>query len=141
LLGTVQDGQVNLSAFGHLCEVFWREIPIHFPKVDLDAFIIMPNHIHGVIGIKDSIDVSKTAVHESFRSPATGSLATIIRSFKSAATRSINDVRETPGSPVWQKGFYEHIVRNERDLIRIRSYIELNPSNWTQDPENVDASG
>jgi len=67
----------------------------------------------------------------SFGKPISGSLSTVIRSFKSAVTKQINEIRNTPGDPVWQRNYYEHIIRNELELSRIREYIKNNPLRWT----------
>jgi REP element-mobilizing transposase RayT len=137
LFSLVENGLVNVTAFGHLTELCWQAIPSHFNGVDVDAFVVMPNHLHGIIVIDDH---QGTACHapttEAFGRPVGASLATIIRPFKSAASKEINEVRETPGAPVWQRGFYERVIRSERELIRFRAYIEDNPSRWASDPEN-----
>ncbi len=73
---------------------------------------------------------------EGFGKPVSGSIPTIIRAYKSAVTKRINEVRGTPGKPVWQRHYYEHIVRNESELSRIREYITTNPVCWPFDPEN-----
>jgi hypothetical protein len=78
---------------------------------------------------------------EQFGKPVHGSLPTIVRSFKSATTRHINILRGTPGAPVWQRNYYEHIIRNEDALHRIRQYIATNPLRWHLDRENADRTG
>jgi len=119
------------------------DIPRHFPHVELDAFVIMPNHIHGIIVITSDPDVGarhavplRMAPHaEQFGKPVPGSLSTIVRSFKSAATKRINVWRGTPGAPVWQRNYYEHILRDEASWERVREYIAHNPLRWTEDRE------
>jgi putative transposase len=73
---------------------------------------------------------------EQFGKPISGSLPTIVRSFKSAATKLINELRSTPRAPVWQRNYYEHVIRNEDDLNEIREYILSNPVKWDLDSEN-----
>ena len=79
-----------------------------------------------------------TPKYESFGKPVAGSIPTIIRGFKSTVTKQINELRNTPGAPLWQRNYYEHIVRNEKSLNRIRQYIINNPANWENDIENVE---
>ncbi|GAB4524986.1 MAG: hypothetical protein OHK0046_40260 [Anaerolineae bacterium] len=120
-----------LSTLGCVIEECWEVIPDHFPHVNLDAFIIMPNHLHGIVLIEDSAQPSV----EAFARPAAGSLATIMRSFKSAATTKINRIRQTPGQGVWQRNYYEHVIRNQTDLDRIRTYIMAKLARWEEDGE------
>jgi len=99
----------------------WDEIPSHFP-VELDAFVVMPNHVHGIVVL-----------------PRVGHarpLQTIVGTFKSAAARSVNRLRGTPGEPVWQRGYFERVVRSERELEALRGYVLNNPDAWYADPEN-----
>jgi REP element-mobilizing transposase RayT len=136
----------------------WLAIPDHFPHTALDAFVIMPNHIHGVIWIVDASNVGArhavplpntvplpNAVHQSqpeqFGNPIVGSIPTIVRSFKSAATKRINEYRGTPGATVWQRNYYEHIIRTEETLARVRDYILTNPLRWHLDRDNPNCTG
>ena len=103
----------------------WDEVPAHFDAVDVDAFVVMPNHVHGVLLLRDGAP----------------RLPTIVGSFKSAASREINATRGSPGAYVWQRGYYERVVRTEEELEAVRRYILDNPSAWTSDPENPARSG
>ena len=100
----------------------------------------MPNHFHGIVWItrpcRGKARLAPTGGR--FGRPKPGSLPTIIGSFKSAVTKRINRLRHTPGFPVWQRNYYERVIRNDRELNAIREYIQNNPRNWEQDPENVD---
>ena len=106
----------------------------------------MPNHIHGII-VLDGIVGERHAVPlqpnadpkhvEQFGKPVSGSIPTIVRSFKSAAARHINIRRDSPGIPVWQRNYYEHIIRDENALHQIRRYIIHNPLNWKTDEQNI----
>jgi len=96
----------------------------------------MPDHLHGIVIIHNTGTARRAPTPERFGKPAAGSLPTIIRSFKSAATKRINAYRGTPGTQVWQRGFFEHVVRNREDLNRIREYILNNPARWELDREN-----
>jgi len=130
VLGDVAAGAMVLSQMGRIVRACWGEIPDHFAHVELDASVVMPDHIHGIIVIVEGTAcralnraLNRAPTTESFGKPVPGSLPTIIRSFKSAATRLINQHRGTPGARVWQRNYYEHLIRNERALARIRRYI------------------
>nr|VFK56562.1 MAG: Transposase IS200 like [Candidatus Kentron sp. TUN] len=98
----------------------------------------MPNHFHGIVMITDG-DVARRGTArraptmEQFGRPASGSVPTIIRSFKSAVTKRINQSRKTPGMRLWQRNYWEHIVRDEPELLHIREYIRNNPIHWKTD--------
>ena len=134
ILGKVADNKVNLNKFGLIAEKCWKEIPNHFPNSELDYFVIMPNHIHGIIIIncRDKACLVLTEKNR-FGKSLPGSLPTIIGSFKSAVSKQINELRNNHGKSVWQRNYYEHIIRNEKDLYNIRRYIELNPLKWEID--------
>ena len=148
-LGIVRQDIVDLNSFGAAVAACWKEIPAHFHNVELDEFIVMPNHVHGIllahsraVGCRGAACCAPTMPHmpalplREFGSVAPGSLSSIIRSFKSASARRINQLRRTPGSPVWQRNYYEHIVREERDFQKYRDYIVNNPLKWAVEHEN-----
>ena len=115
---------MGLNKFGEIANICWKNIPNHFTFVDVDEFVVMPDHIHGIIHI---LEGSNTRRGEACCAPTNmvrpGSLAAIIRSYKSAVTKSINSTRHTPGAPVWQRNYYDHIIRDDEDLEHIREYI------------------
>jgi REP element-mobilizing transposase RayT len=152
LFGDVVGEEMRLNDAGRVVQAIWDALPGHFPFVELDEFVVMPNHVHGVVWIADAerrgvacnaptnrrnASVSRMAEI----SPKSGSLAAIIRSFKSAATKRINEWRDAPGAPVWQRNYYEHIIRDEESLDRIRQYIIDNPAQWAMDRENPANTG
>jgi putative transposase len=143
--GRISDGKMNLSEPGKVVEQNFAQIPNHFPFVELDEFVVMPNHFHGIVLIKNSFDhrlgninVIKRNLPGSFDniyseiSPKKGSLSTVIRSFKSSCTREINQ-----GDPAisfkWQPRYYDHIIRDTESHKRIRRYIINNPKKWKAD--------
>lgn len=146
LFGAIVDGEMRLNAFGEIARAYWEEIPSHFDHIEIDAFVIMPNHVHGIVMIvtNESADVraqhccapttTNPTPHEINVKP--GSLSAIIRSYKSAVTKQTNHLRNTPAEPVWQRNFYERIVRNDRELNTVRDYIINNPARWAEDNEN-----
>ena len=121
VLGKIANSTVRLNALGRLADGCWTAIPNHFPEVQLDEFVVMPNHIHGILWLREQRA-------ESY--PRQGPpLPTIIGSFKAAAARQA-------GVTLWQRNYFEHVIRSEKTLNRIRQYIADNPQNWSTDPEN-----
>jgi REP element-mobilizing transposase RayT len=111
------------------------------PEVQLDAFIVMPNHVHGVILLGQNVFVGATG-----RSPFSAgipkrSLGSFIGGFKSVTTKRINDLRGTPKAPVWQRNYHDHVIRDENSLTHIREYIQNNPLQWDLDPDNPNRKG
>jgi REP element-mobilizing transposase RayT len=133
VFGKIAEGQMRLNPLGEIVQACWRCLPQHFWHLELDAFVLMPNHVHGII-VFNGVGAQHAAPLPHNVTP--GSLGAIVRSFKSAATKRINDGRGTPGAPIWQRNYYEHIVRNEDELHRIRQYIVNNPLQWALDREN-----
>jgi putative transposase len=135
LFGENLGGLIRLSDYGSIVQEAWNSLPTHYSHVVLDAFVIMPNHIHGIIVLADG------PVGAGFKpAPTPGTrhaLPEIVRAFKTFSARRINDFRANRG-PVWQRNYYEHVVRNEATLNRIRQYIIDNPARWADDPENLD---
>jgi putative transposase len=127
LFGYIDGSEMHLSEFGEIVKYCWDRLPEHFRGVELDAFTIMPNHIHLVLVLFDP-DSAALVRRKS-------KLGTVIGSLKAATANRINKLRGTQGAPVWQRNYHEHIVRNERELSAIRDYIAHNPENWVLDPE------
>jgi len=119
LFGEVVHGAIDLSQAGKIAQEEWFKTGEIRPNVKLneDEFIVMPNHVHGIIWIMDKTD--DVLVGAQRRCAPTkvlpGSLGAIVRAFKSATTRRINALNDTPGAPVWQRNYYEHILRNQRE--------------------------
>lgn len=159
LFGDVVGDEVRLSTFGKIVRATWLEIPKRFTDAQLDEFIIMPDHLHGIIVLEDPL---VGAIHESpqrTKSPERKkslhregretrqeyinrrrkmTLSKLVGWFKMNSSKAINLQRQTPGVPVWQRNYYEHIIRNDADLYRIRTYIEHNPFQWSLDEQNPD---
>lgn len=143
-----QPVDIKLSPMGKISYDFWSEIPKHFPNVELGPVVFMPNHMHGIIVIKEQkrgvgAENTKNAgtacrapTKSEFGKPIPGSLSTIIGSYKSAVTKRIRKLVNDPRFLVWQRNYYEHIIRNEKDYERIYEYIILNPERWEEDCEN-----
>ena len=134
LFGQIVDGEMALNDIGRMVEEVWIAIPSHFPNVELGEFVIMPNHIHGII----SITVGATHASPLTRvakGPMPGSIAAIVGSFKSTASRKFRETTANPGKHLWQRNYYEHIIKNERDYQATYDYILANPMNWEKDEE------
>jgi len=145
-----------------VAETAWQDIPRHFPRVALDKWVVMPNHVHGIIWIADDdgrgeafpggpvsaegdcaketpCSANSSAGNASpLHQPrlAVGSLGAIVGNFKSVSARQINQVRHSPGTSVWQRNYWERIIRNERELRAVQQYILDNPAHWPEDTEN-----
>jgi REP element-mobilizing transposase RayT len=144
------NGEMRLNEAGHAAQQCWMDIPDHFPQVVLDEAIIMPNHIHGIIVTHRRGEASSIPPHVSEEQPRSDasplrqrpngtqprSLSAIVQNFKSVSTRRMNAPRGSPGTPVWQRNYYEHVVRNEDELKAIREYILGNPARWNEDENN-----
>jgi len=135
LFGSLINNKMKLNEYGKIVNECWIDIPKHFGFAELDDFVIMPNHTHGIIIInsRDKACLAPTDEYRKFGKPPAESLSSIIGSFKSAVTRKINMVRSSPSRIIWQRNYFEHIIRNDNDLYRIRKYIELNPLKWQLD--------
>ncbi|MDO9300302.1 MAG: hypothetical protein Q7T89_02925 [Anaerolineales bacterium] len=154
LFGEVVDGEMVLNDAGKIARDEWFKTAEIRPYVKLyeDEFMIMPNHGHGIIWIVDDVgndvgddvgdDVGtrrrrvRTDVIEKFGKPVKGSIPTIVRAYKSAVTYAVNAAENQRGAVLWQKNYYEHIIRNDRELKNIGWYIVNNPLNWQMDRDN-----
>ena len=165
LFGQVRDGRMRCNRAGNVVWSAWRELPLRFPSVELGEFVVMPNHVHGILVLTPrKVPLSAMAAHRAGRaSPAPtrtaaspsygivpaehGSLASpvrlrapsvsdIIGAFKSLASIEVNRVLDRAGTPVWQRNFYEHILRGSEDVVAVREYILKNPGQWSTDRQN-----
>lgn len=140
-LGEVKDGKVILNNFGKIVDEEWNNISQIRSGVDLDYYVIMPNHSHGIIIVNQSSELKTVKTHRdaSLRNDVCiNSLSNIIRGFKGATTKRIHQAGCLEFK--WQSRFYDHIIRSEKDLMRIREYIILNPLKWNiekNNPENI----
>jgi putative transposase len=147
LFGEVVDGEMRLNDLGTIASNEWLRTTILRPNVQLntDEFVVMPNHVHGIIWIIDNkSDYPSRGAAKLPPNPKTkfqphnvhpNSLGAIVRAYKSAVTYRINTLRNSHGSPIWQRNYFEHIIRNEIELNNIARYICANAANWADDPE------
>ena len=134
------EAHVNLSSFGKIADECWRAIPEHFQNVELGEYVIMPNHVHGIIVITNNgRGAAMLRPYDGEENPhkinvKPGSLGAIVRSYKSAVSYRINKEHNATG--IWQRNYYEHIIRDEKDLQNKTDYIIANPSMWDNDDNN-----
>jgi REP element-mobilizing transposase RayT len=159
LFGEIVNNEMELSRYGEIVQKWWGEIPIHFPNVETGAFVIMPNHVHGIIFInerrgtvsvpRDNQPLNKLETPNSNETSEQGgetpplrvirvpTLGQVVAYFKYQSTKELNTV-ENAGTVTkfWQRNYYEHVIRNESDLQNKTDYIEANPLLWNEDDEN-----
>lgn len=143
IFSKIHTEKVQLSQIGIIVEDCWRKIPYHFPFVRLRDYVIMPNHLHGIIDIKyypnvvtDNVFTTRiNSLKNMPKGPQSKSLSAIIGSFKSATTKHVHRLGLIDLKTIWHRNYYEHIIRDNEDLQRIADYIHLNPSNWENDLE------
>jgi putative transposase len=160
LFGEIQNGNMRLNQFGQIVADCWLNLPHHYSHIELHDYVVMPNHFHGIVVIVDTVGAGfvragfKPARTESLefarKEPAmvgvglkpaptnptpTGrhGLPEIVRALKTFSARRINEYRNTPGISVWQRNYYEHIIRNEAAYLKIANYIQTNPQRWLED--------
>lgn len=136
LFGEIVEGQMRLSPYGRIATEEWARTADVRTNVVLDTFAVMPNHIHGIIIITGRGTAAPCPYEPAFGKSIPHALPTIIGQIKSITTKRINIIRDTPGLPVWQRNYYEHVIRNDHELDRIREYIANNPMQWAMDLEN-----
>ncbi len=156
LFGQVTDGAMRNTPMGDIVQRYWDAIPEHMPMVVCDAFVVMPNHVHGIVVITRQPDVPPPVGAGNFRPlrgaepdldvPANrpvaimvkGSLGHIMQTFKAAVSRqAIRDGLVQRGTPIWQRGYYERIIRDDGEWARIAQYIQDNPAKWRKDRFNL----
>ena len=152
LFGAVHDGVVTLNACGRIVVEEWERSESIRAEIALDAFIVMPNHVHGIVWIRSpqsNIDHISNRRGERPLAPTANTsdlprgygshtLASFVAGFKTGVTRRINTHRQSPGAAVWQRNYYEHVIRDDADLCRIRTYVDTNPARWPDDPDHPD---
>jgi len=150
LFGEIVNGEIRLNEYGEIVRDEWF-CSVHIRnEIELfeNEFIVMPNHIHGVVWIVENVGATGRSPQrttgwsplqqqlEQPHGPLKKSLSSFVAGFKSTVTKQINQIRQTPGIPVWQRNYYEHIIRNDDELNKIREYIINNPKRWKEDNLN-----
>ena len=143
VLGDVVDGKMKLSRIGQLVQITWNCLLKRFHNLELGEFTVMPNHIHGIIII---VGAGLALPNQGAASSAPTKdisirLGDVVRAFKSISAINVNRFLTRSGVPLWQRNYYEHIIRNEESLNYVREYIETNPLRWELDGENPHRKG
>jgi len=150
--GAIVNGIMRINQYGRVVRDEWLKTGRTRPEIELGEFVVMPNHVHGILMVDHCRGTARRApttarrapTVEQFGKPVAGSFPTIIRAFKSAVTKRINDLRASPGARVWQRNYYEHVIRDEAEYNLIASYIVTNPQRWMEDklhPDNQTGNG
>lgn len=150
LFGEITNDVMMVNEFGAFTKKCWDEIPVHFPNAQLDEFMVMPNHVHGIlrlcastVGVQNGVSNvgvqnleplrNATPTQNQFQHIIPRSIGSIIRGFKIGVTKLVR--QQIPNTVVWQRNYYEHIIRDEISLFSIRKYICENPIHWSNDSE------
>jgi REP element-mobilizing transposase RayT len=156
LFGEVVNKEMILNKVGKIVEWEWLELPKRFSYIELGAYMVMPNHFHGILFIHETVGATRQGQINSQtgseplqtntsvgmdgsplpRGPKPASLGAILAQFKSRATKRIWKIPEFKETPIWQRNYYEHVIRDETDLQNKTDYIEANPLLWDEDDEN-----
>jgi putative transposase len=141
LLGQLLQGRTHLSEAGIMVRDAWHQLPDYYSGFDLDEFVVMPNHIHGIILIKSVVSSQNGKARGPAPTPDGFSLPDVVHRFKTLTTKRYADSVKILDWPVfykrfWQRNYHEHIIRDDIGLATIRHYIQLNPENWEMDTEN-----
>ena len=150
VLGDVIDGVMTLNDWGTVADRFWDEVSAHFHGVAVDAHAVMPNHVHAnIVIVRDPLRRGEVASPSMATTPAAElggetpplqpTLGQIVAYYKYQTTKAINLLRGMPGAKFWQRNYWEHVIRNEAEMDRIRDYIETNPARWSDDQLHPDA--
>lgn len=143
LFGNISNDKMVLNKNGAIVDYCWFDLPNHYSNMVLDEFVVMPNHIHGIIvidnesmlrGVETGLKpVSTLASQEKIKQHG---LSEFVRAVKTFSARRINELNNSEGTKIWQSGFYDRIIRNDIEYNRIRNYIANNPENWNSDKLN-----
>lgn len=134
LFGQIVDGVMQLNPLGGLAQRCLVEVMRHNPNVRLDVFVVMPNHVHILLWIVDQTGEPPAAgPQRQFAQPIAGSLSTLIGTYKAEVSRQARRAGLAPAGPLWQRNFWDRIVRDDRELHNVRNYIQTNPQRWDVD--------
>jgi putative transposase len=136
LFGFISQRNIVLNEYGFIVEKCWLDLPNHYQNMKLNAYMVMPNHFHGIIQIIDTVETGLKPISTGttqIKPDKYHGLSEFVRALKTFSSRRINELRHTIGKNIWQYGYYDHVIRNNESLQRIRAYIMNNPANWKND--------
>ena len=141
IFGQAHGSEIVQSRIGEIVRACWIEIPEHFPNVKVESYVVMPNHLHGILTIDTKLPDANLRdkpplTSELFGRPVPKSIPTIIRSFKSAASKRARESGLMTAGSIWQRGYFERVLRNTREYVDVTNYILQNPVRWADDEEN-----
>jgi len=136
--GEIEDGEMRLTALGKMIQTEWLRLSQRFHGIQMDEFVIMPNHFHGIIQItKDRYPPSKDGENtEAFGRPVKASIPTMVRSFKAAVTLRARRMTGNNDLKLWHGNYFERVIQNDWGFLAARLYIQTNPANWKVDEMN-----
>jgi len=156
LFGEVVNGEMRLNKVGEIVQWEWLELPKRLSFIELGEFVVMPNHFHGILIFRENVGATRQGLTSARsgkvplphvaadgiggsplpRGPKPMSLGAIMTQFKSRVTKRLWKIPSLGGTPIWQRNYYEHVIRDEKDLQNKTDYIEANPILWDEDGEN-----
>ncbi len=136
LFGAVVNGEMRMNEYGFVVDDAWNNLPSHFPTIALDTFVVMPNHVHGIIQLlgNAAVPIVGAGLPRPYRTTPT--LGHIVAYFKYQSTKHINALRKTSAIRVWQRNYHDSIIHDHAALNRIRQYTRDNPVKWEWDTEH-----
>ena len=157
VFGEVLNGEMKLNKVGEIVQWEWEELPRRLPYIELGAFVVMPNHFHGILIFHENVGATRLGLTNVLsgkvslpnvitegiegsplpRGSKPASLGAIMAQFKSRVTKWLWKIPSLKGTPIWQRNYYEHVIRNEKDLKNKTDYVEANPMLWDKDDENL----
>jgi putative transposase len=143
IFGKIDEGRAVVSLLGEIARACWVQIPAHFPAASLKEFVVMPNHLRGIIGLSVGaryiVPLDPSARRpERFQKPVKGSIPTIVRTFKAAVARRAKKELGMDGDDIWQRNYFERVLRDGKEYADASKYILENPMRWEWDEENRD---
>ena len=134
LFGGIVNGEMRLNDAGEIVAHEWIKTAEICDAIELDEWVVMPNHFHGIFILSAAVGaIHESPLHMTVTQRRNMAVPKIIGRFKMLSAKRINELRQTPGEKLWQRNYWEHVVRNEPELNRLREYIHSNPARWTWD--------
>ena len=143
LFGQIENQTMCLNPLGEIADQGWHEFAERHPEIEIDTFVVMPNHIHVLLWLRyvaETVEQTTPEKERRFSDAIAGSVSTLVGAYKSSVTHKAKRAELIPDGSLWQRSFHDHVVRNKSDLDRIRSYIHNNPARWLEDQLHPDAS-